>query len=260
MSLSVRLTSAFALCFVVAPIMAAGSGELHYQLPAGWVNLLDPAFHANDVPEGVMEQASNGKYVIYATDPSTATRESLRASFNVVEQKVLVKISQAQLKQFAVSEMSEIAQAGATMTIEDAKVSSLGSVPIGVITAMIELPQNSQRIVQYVVTSRTHTAVLTYGSRFEDFEAYRPQFERSAMATTGAYDHSGYGWRRGVRAALIGGLGGLAAYFVGMLAKKRRPALAAAAPQSATMWDCPTCKRRVPLRVDACRCGAARPA
>ncbi|MGZ7079699.1 MAG: hypothetical protein ACXVJT_09825 [Thermoanaerobaculia bacterium] len=260
MKLSVGLTSAVALWFVIVPAMAAKSGQLHYQLPSGWVNLMDPAFIANGVPQAAMQEASSGRFVLYATDPSTATRDRLRASFNVFEQKIVVKINEAKMKQLAAGEISETAKTGATMTIENTRVSKIGDVPVGVITAMIRLPpQVTRRIVQYIVPGKTVTAFLSYSAAPEDFEKYRPAFEASAMATTGAYDHSGLSWKRVLRGALVGGIGGLAAYFVGLAAKKRR-ATAGVEPQSVATWECPTCKRLVPLDIEACHCGTARPA
>jgi hypothetical protein len=109
------------------------------------------------------------------------------------------------------------------------------------------------------VTSKNHTAVLTYASPLEAMEVYRPKFEASARATTGLVAPSAIPWRR---IAMIVLMSVVASVWIAMEWSKRSQQKASIPPpaHSAAMWDCPSCKRRVPLRVDTCRCGAAKPA
>jgi hypothetical protein len=159
---------------------------------------------------------------------------------------------------------------GATVNLEETKVTKLNDVDIGFVNSSVNTRHGSLRMLQYMIPGKTKLAVLTYVCPLEDSDHYRPIFESSAMATTGAYDNSGFasglssGFNSGFswkRMWVSGALAAVLAVIVVMInASRNKPRTApvhtAATP---TVWDCPNCKRRVPMRVTQCRCGTPQP-
>ncbi|MGZ8833985.1 MAG: hypothetical protein ACXW19_12405 [Thermoanaerobaculia bacterium] len=259
---NLRVMVGVALFLALAPAIHAAS-EFTFQIPKGWVNLRDPNVIANKIPQSVMQEAMSGKYVVYAVDLEAVTADGAAASFNAIEQPVTGRVTDAVLRQTATEMTSGAAKLGATISVTESHVAKLGGVDVGVMTSDMNTARGSMRLLQYLIPGKTHSAVLTYGSVPGTFDRYRPAFESAAMATTGAYDHSSINW---MRAMLFGGLGGLIALILGAVNARKKPKVA---PMVSTrtmpggrsvVWDCPTCKRRVPLRMDQCRCGAPRPA
>jgi len=259
---TLRVMVGVALFLTLAPAIHAAS-EFTFRIPRGWVNLLDPNFIANKIPQSVMQEAMSGQYAVYAVDPEAVTADGAAASFNAIEQPVTGRVTDAVLRQTATEMTSGAAKLGATINVTESHLAKLGGVDVGVMTSDMKTARGSMRLLQYVIPGKTHSAVLTYASVPETFDRYRPAFESAAMATTGAYDHSSINW---THAMLFGGLGGFIAVILGVINAGKKPK---AAPMVSTrtvpggtsvVWDCPTCKRRVPLRMDQCRCGAPRPA
>ena len=259
---TLRVMVGVVMFLTLVPAIHAAS-EFTFQIPRGWVNLLDPSFIADKIPQSLMQEATSGKYAVYAVDPEAVTPDGAAASFNAIEQPVTGRVTDAVLRQTATEMKSGAAKLGATINVTESHLVKLGGVDVGVMTSDMKMAQGSMRMVQYLIPGKTHSAVLTYGSVPETFDHYRPAFESAAMATTGAYDHSGINWKR---AMLFGGVGGLIALILGVMnaGKKRRvaPMVSTRTMPGGTsaVWDCPRCKRRVPLRMDQCRCGAPKPA
>jgi hypothetical protein len=250
----------------LAPAIYAAS-EFTFQIPTGWVNLIeklhDPNFIADKYPQTLLSEAVSGKYTVYAVDPKAVTAEGAFASFNVIEQKATGRVTDAMLRQTATEMSSEAAKVGATINVLETHLTKIGGVDVGVITSDMKTVDRSFRLLQYLIPGKTQSAIVTYGSLPESFDRYRPVFESAAMATTGAYDHSGINWSRTM---LAGGIGGLIALILGVFNARNKTKTAPMVPArtmpggASVVWDCPTCKRRVPLRMDQCRCGTPRPA
>lgn len=253
-----------ACCFLAAALHAADSAGFGYTLPPGWIDLVDPSVDASRFPANTVNEARSGKYRIYAVDPNNLSPRGANALFNVIEtpQSGVVTIA---LLDRSMKEATALARAqGFTWTTLDMRVTKLGDVDIGVADSTIGNEAGTLRLVQYFIPGRTKAAVLTYGAMPEMFSQYQPIFETSAMATTGAYAH-GFNWRRAMKAAFLGAVGSLLLALIGVAIVRRSARSPAPAPAAASQpaavagWDCPTCKRRVPGRIEVCRCGATRP-
>jgi hypothetical protein len=252
-------SAVLALCLLLAPAAFAAS-DFTYRIPDGWIDLADRSESTEGIPPFVVQEARSGKYIHYAVDPRMVTAQGAQVSFNALEQPGTGRMNTATLHQTAAEMTQGVATSGFTMSVMDMKIEQLGGVDIGVITSIMETPRGNLQLVQYMIPGKTHIAVLTYGCPPAQLERYRPIFESAAMATKGAYTPRLFDFKRLVFIAVLGGLvAGLVALSV-MGVGKKKPA-AAPRPISSTpiMWDCATCKRRVPMRLDVCRCGAARP-
>lgn len=241
---------------------ARAANEFHYKIPDGWADVMSPNFVADNVPQTVMSEAAKGKYALYALDPARATRESVPVSFNVVEGSSTGKVTLGAVRQGAVEMSQQLGAMGATVNLEEMKVIQLDGIDIGFVSSSVETPRGSMRMLQYMIPGRTKVAVLTYVCPLQDFEHYKPIFESSAMATTGAYDHSGLaGGLAFKRIWGFGALGAIIAVIVTLIGTRKKPAAAVQAPTTTApaAWDCPNCKRRVPIRVMQCRCGTPQP-
>jgi len=228
--------------------------------------VLAPGFIADNVPQSVMAQVASGKYAVFAIDPSRATRQSAPVSLNVVETTPTGRVTLGAVRQGAVEMSHHLSGMGATVNLEEMKVIKLDDVDVGFVNSSVETGRGSMRMLQYMIPGKTKVAVLTYVCPLQDADHYRPIFESSAMATTGAYDHSGFvsgfnsgfSWKRawisGVAAAV------LAVIVVMINASRSKPKTAPVpSPSMAIVWDCPNCKRRVPIRIAQCRCGTPQP-
>ena len=222
-----------------------------------------PGFVANNVPQSVVNEGASGKYALFAIDPSRASRVSAPVSLNVVEIKSSGRITLHAVQQGA-NEMSQhLSGMGARVTLDEVKVVPLNGVDIGVVNSSVVTARGSMRMVQYMIPGETKIGVLTYACPMEDSDHYRPIFESSAMATTGAYDYSGIGGIGGAfgKVWLFGAIAAIVAVIVTLARANQSKPRAAVPMQSAmpTAWDCPNCKRRVPMRIAECRCGTPQP-
>jgi len=81
------------------------------------------------------------------------------------------------------------------------------------------------RLRQYFVPGTPKSAVITFGCAPSLFEQYRPLFEASAMATTGAHAARGFDWGSAMggalKGAMIGALVGGATFAVMKKTKSR---------------------------------------
>jgi hypothetical protein len=242
--------------------------EFHYKIPDGWTNVMSPGFIPDNVPTTVVANAASGKYALFAIDPTRASRQSAPVSFNVVEMAATGTVTLAVVRQGAGEMSQKLSGMGATVNLEEVKVTKLNDVDIGVVNSSVNIRRGSLRMLQYMIPGKTKLAVLTYVCPLEDSDHYRPIFESSAMATTGAYDHSGFGsafntgFNRGFswkRMWVSGALAAVLAVIVVMVNGSRNKPRAAPVQTAPTVWDCPSCKRRVPIRVTQCRCGTPQP-
>jgi hypothetical protein len=258
------VTLGLALFLALAPTGHAES-EFQFHMPPGWVNLMDPTFVANNVPQNLMHEALSGKYLMYAIDPESVTAVGANASLNVIENPQTGRITEEVIRK-AAAEMPAKAPAGMTFEVTDTKIIKLGDVDIGVIALTLKTPRGSMRMLQYAIPGKTRSVLMTYGCMIDDFDRYRPIFESSALATTGAYNHARIDW---MQAFFVGAM---TALLLAMLSVAKRwtakakgePLEQAASPMpppapAGLAWDCPSCKRRVPIRIQECRCGAVRP-
>ncbi len=250
----------FVFCLLFVPAAHAANG-FTYRIPDGWIDLADRTTATEGIPPFVVQEARSGKYVHYAVDPRMVTAQGAPVSFNVLEQRGTGRINNATLVQTAAEMTEGVAHSGVTMNVMDKRLQQLGGVDIGVITSIMETPRGNLQLVQYMIPGKTHVAVLTYGCPPDQLQRYRPIFESSAMATNGAYQARLFDFKRLLFIVVLGGLAAGLLAIIGMGIGKKKPAVAPR-PISSTpiMWECATCKRRVPMRLDACRCGAARPA
>ncbi|MDQ6800965.1 MAG: hypothetical protein M3041_09030 [Acidobacteriota bacterium] len=250
------------LLLVAFPALSSGAkSEFHYKIPDGWADVLSPSFVADYVPQSLMTEAASGNFAVYAVDPQRATRESAPVWFTVVEVAPTAKLTDEGVRQAAAVMARHYRRVGMTVNFEEIKVVKLNNVDIGFFQSFAKTPRGPARMLQYMIPGRTKIAMLTYACPPEDYDRYRPLFESSAMATTGAYDHSGLTaadtWKR-IR--IFGTLAAIVAVIVTLMrASKNRPT-ALRTPSTPTAWDCPNCKRRVPIRVTQCRCGTPQPA
>jgi hypothetical protein len=245
---------------------AFGAGEpLRYHIPPGWVDLADPATAAAAYPANAVNEARSGKYRLYAIEPETATPQGAAALMNVLELGTRGRVTQEVIRRAAEEAFAQARAMHYDLVVLDARLARLGDVDIGVMDSTLGSAAGTMRLRQYFLPGTPKSAVITYGCAPSQFEHYRPLFETSAMATTGAYAGGGFDWQQALggtlRGALLGALIGAAAFAVMRKTKSRTPAAAAASAPSApaVTWACPTCHRRVPLRIAECRCGTARP-
>ena len=247
----------------VAVSSAYAESDFHYKIPDGWVNLATPGSVADNVPAAVKTEAASGKYAVYAGDPERMSRQSVPVSFNVVEMPSTGRVTEAVLTQGAAQMRDQLSRTGAKVEILETKVIKLDGVDIGVVGSTMETQRGSLRLLQYMIPGKTHLAVLTYGCPPADFAHYQPIFESSAMATTGAFDHSAFdlGYKFG-RIWVFGAFGAVVAVIITLVnaGKAKNKAMIPVQPSTPIVWDCPNCKRRVPMRLTECRCGTLRPA
>jgi hypothetical protein len=241
---------------------ALAAEEFHFSIPSGWQTVAGENVDAHDLPPAVSQEAASGKYVLYAVDPVGETRDTIGATFAVVEVPSAGRITRAVLEEYSAGVKTQHPP-GVAIFIDSSKLVTLRGVDIGMFTGLVNRPDGTVRMMQYVVPGRTHTAILTYVCSFKSFERYRPVFESSAMATLGAYDH-GRIWKSTV---MMGGLFAAAGALFGLVKHRQRgkvrprPGTAASVPAPAAPgWECAACHRRVPSRLSQCRCGAERPA
>lgn len=249
------------LWLALASAMAAG-GSLQYQIPPGWIDLRNSQTEDSRIPQGLINEARRGKYVIYAVDPENLSPVGANATFNVIETPGRGVITEKLLQDTAAGASTEAERMGFEMKLLEAKVVKLGGVDVGVTTSLMSAQGTTVRLLQYLIPGRESAGTLTYACMPGEFDRYRPIFEASAMATTGAYKHrSGIDWGR---AFLTGAITGFVALIASLITARKKKSAAAAAPAvaaapSATSWECPTCRRRVPMRIEQCRCGAPKP-
>lgn len=227
---------------------------------------MSPGFNKDTVPTTVVANAASGKFAAFAVDPTRATRQSAPVSFNAVEMGTTGKVTLAVVRQGAEEMQRHLSGTGTKVNLDEMKVIQLNDVDIGFVNSSVNTPRGSLRMLQYMIPGKTKLAVLTYVCPTEDFDHYRPVFESSAMGTTGAYDNSGFGsafnsgfsWKRMWVSGAVAAL--LAVIVLLINAGRKKPATATVqAVSTPTVWDCPNCKRRVPMRITQCRCGTPQP-
>ncbi len=263
-SKSVFVTSAAAVLLAAATL--GGAEPLRYHMPPGWVDLADPATRVALYPMSAVYEARSGKYRIYAIEPDTATPQGAAALMNVLEIDLRGRMTQEVMRRAAEEAFEKARAVQYDLIVLDTRLAKLGDVDIGVMDSTLGNRAMKMRLRQYFVPGTPKSAVITYACAPAQFEHYLPLFEASAMATTGAHASSnGFDWKSAMGGALKGAVAGAligAAVFAVIAKTKSRgtaPAAAAVRTTPATMWECPTCRRRVPMRIAECRCGTARP-
>jgi hypothetical protein len=252
-------TSCIALLgFLVATAVA---GEpLRYRIPPGWLDLADSSVDVSAYPANTVREARSGKYRIYAIDPSSVTPQGAAALMNVIELDSTGRMTSEVVRRAAQEAFERSRSMGYDMMILDTRLAKLGDVDIGIVDSTLGNAAGKLRLVQYFIPGKPRSAVMTYGCAPSELDRYRPIFEASAMATTGAYARPAFDWQRTMKGAFEGALIGGIVGAVAFLTKRRARTSAAAPAPSPVTWECPTCRRRVPSRISECRCGTPRPA
>lgn len=247
-----------ALCLLFAASSVHASHGFEYKVPDGWINLADPFASIVGIPYFVVEEARSGKYAVYAVDPEMTTEKGALVSFNAMEQEGTAAVTSPSLLIVSEGMKANLKRAGLRMETKETKIRKLGKVDIGMVISVLETKSGPLQLTQFVIPGKTHMAILTYGCPPESYDHYLPIFESSALATTGAESH-GFNLKN---VFFAGALGAMFAVIVAAITivnanRKKTPVPISSSP---SMWTCATCNRRVPLRFDVCRCGAARPA
>jgi hypothetical protein len=267
---------------------AHAASEFQYSIPPGWRDLklaLSPANgnrDVNDIPQQLLVDTMSGRFAAVAVDPNGTTYQKAGATFNAIEANTTGRMTVEALNRAGADLISQLAAAGFTATLLEARVVKMNGVNVGMTTVDIETEKETRRLLQYLITGKKTMAVLSFAAPKADFDRYLPAFEASARATKGGYNYGSWDWER---TFVAGGLGALifgASAFVMGYVRKRRDAEAAvdagdggepvaAAPARAAgasplkkaskyTWTCPGCGNPVPSRLDQCRCGTGKPA
>ena len=281
-----RVLAAIALASASLPLQA---GEFTYSIPAGWRDIR-AAISAgpgdkdvSKVPMALTQDAGSGRFALVAIDPKNTTYERAGATMNAVEMKGSGRLKLENVKEAAEGLKTLFASKGLGAEILGAEMIKLNGVDVGRTLIDATVPgQDARRILQYIIPGRNSATVLSYSAPKDEFAAYRPVFEASANATRGGFNHGGIDWTRVLVSGGIAGLVGGAAALSFRLRRGRHeegddvaPVAAAAAPIGARpatppraapakttkyTWMCAACGNPVPIRLDQCRCGAAKPA
>ncbi|HEX7150440.1 MAG TPA: hypothetical protein VF618_03055 [Thermoanaerobaculia bacterium] len=253
--------------FLIAALVAlpAVADDFTYELPPGWVDLVKTDLAG--APEFLVKEARSGKYKIWAADPDAMTPLGAPVNMNVVEQAGSGKVTKEAMEEAASGMRAQFEKLGIDATIlGEPQLQQLDGVPIGVLDSTLTAPNGKLRLRQYFIPGEKKVAVLTYACSPDAYDEYRNLFEVSARATKGARKTSGLGgggdgggidW---TRAFVVGALGAVGGGALGLLLQMKKKKAVLVAPRVvASMWECATCKRKVPVRMDTCRCGAGRP-
>jgi hypothetical protein len=244
-------------CLALA-VPARAASDFHFTLPPGWRDI-GPGSQmlADNVPQAVMAEVATGRYLAFFVEPRDYDR--VNASFNAMSNPDTGRITAATLEKSR-SELTVLAaRQGLTWSVEESGIVEIGGVPSGRLVSDVTAGQAHMKMLQYLIPGRSNSVVLTYSCMAEDFERYLPVFEAAASTTTGGYSPRGIDWER---AFFAGGLGGLVAGLFGFVsrmrgrgAKRGVPSSAAGATVPGGWQECPSCHRRVPVRIATCRCG-----
>jgi hypothetical protein len=260
----------------------AGAGEFQYSIPAGWRDVLKSSQDASGIPQRMLTEAATGRFAVYAVDPSNTTPDKPGSTFNAVETPGPVgRITDMGLDSYSAELVAQIRAAGLKAGLVDVNVVSMNGVDVGMVTIDTDTEDGgNRRLLQFLFSGKKSGTVLTYAAPKDQFAQYLPVFRASARATQGGYAASSFNWRQtlavGAFAAFVGlviallrkflaGTKGGEALEEAIKAATGRPATPAApaplpAKKVSYVWTCPGCGKPVPLRIDQCRCGTAKPA
>jgi hypothetical protein len=234
---------------------AYGEGDFHFQMPNGWENLADPEVTDEKAPRDMVEQARSGGFLIYAFDPESIARDRIPATMSATPFAKTFRMTESKARALAAA----MARRYVNVSVDpsETKVVKLGPEDVALMVATLKTSAGQTRMLLYVIPGRTGSVVLAYGCQADRFVSYRPIFEASAMATTGAYNLP---WTAAIDwwAVLLYGSAGIATVLYAG-SRRRKPAAPAPTTVLPTTWECPLCKRHVPMRVSECRCGTRQP-
>jgi hypothetical protein len=182
------------------------------------------------------------------------------------------------MESYAVEIAAQMRAAGLTAGLVDSGVISMNGADVGTVTLDLDSEQGgSRRLLQFMITGQKSSTVLTYAAPKDQFAQYLPAFRASARATQGGATAGGFSWKQMFAVGAFCGFVGLIIAFLrnrlagtkhgealegAIQAATGRPAAPAAPPAKKVsyVWTCPGCGKPVPLRIDQCRCGTAKPA
>lgn len=251
------------IVFLLLALLAvpACAEEFTYELPPGWVDLAKRGPNTFNAPEFLINEARSGKYRIWAADPDRITRLGAPVNMNVVEQPGTGKVTEEVMREAVDGMRKQLDQLGVEYSLlGQPQIRKMNGVNVGIVESQMTTPQGSLRMRQYFIPGEKKAAVITYACPPDDWDDYQNLFDVSAHGTKGAHEHGGgIHWSRALRTGAFGAfIGAIVGAIIGLAKKLKKPA--PVTPRVvASMWECATCKRKVPLRMDVCRCGAGRP-
>lgn len=275
-----QLTRFIALVTALAAFAAFGS-DFQYQVPDGFRELPTQArpysnTDESNVPPQLLALARDPRYSLVAIDPQSTTRDTIGATFNVVEMKSTGHMTLDLASKAANGIVAGFRSGGAKATLIDVNVVPMNGVDISVAAMDVDNGNGVVRMRQYVLPGRNGAAILTYSAPRADFESYYPSFLRSLRATKGVAEPPNaevkWSWKEFFMSGLIGALIGVALYFVKKflprkggevdepVAREEVPAKEPKRRPSKHLWYCDDCGNPVPIRLETCRCGGKKPA
>jgi hypothetical protein len=267
---------------IAAPAYAAS--EFQYSIPPGWKDVraaIRPGpgdKNIDNIPQRVVNDAGDARFAAFAIEPASTTYQKAGAMFNAVEVPSAGRITAKAMNEYGPGLMAKFKEAGVEASLVEANVIKMNGVNVGAVTFDADDGKETRTLVQYIIPGRKTSAVLSYSSPRPDFSKYLPVFEASARATKGGVEPGWWNWRQTLAVgAVCGLLGGIFTWLrnrreggsddepaMGNLATMAsatvKPAATAQKKTSKYTWDCPGCGKPVPLRLDQCRCGTAKPA
>jgi len=259
----------------------AWAGEFKYTMPPGWRDLLLTmgSQDTSAVPPQAIAEASSGRFAAYAIDPAGSTATKTGAMFNAVEGPEAGRITENMVDGYSAEMATQMRSLGLRVGIAEARLISMNGADVGMVTLDVDSEQGGPRmLVQFLMNGRKSSAVLTYSAPKDEYARYLPAFRASARATSGAYTPGGFNWKQTLA---VGAFAGFVGLVIALLRKRLagsskgealeeairvatgKPAAAATPPpkrKQSYVWTCPGCGNPVPLRIDQCRCGTAKPA
>lgn len=216
-----RLWTVATLALLAAPVGAVETPPFRFKIPEGWTDL-SPGVPPEDFPElppAILKEARSGKYKALAIElngPADGFAENL----NVIVVPGPLRVTKNLLDEYsrAMAEGTVKQMPGSKIQILEKAEVMVDGTPSVYLVYDLTSPSLRMRQIQYLVPGGDlRHAILTYSATPETFDEYRPVFEASALATTGAgVPESRLG--KSLRGALIWGvIGGLIGLVVALV-------------------------------------------
>lgn len=162
--------------------------ELHFAIPAGWVDLSPGKPVPAGVPEEIASFTQSGVYKVYAMDLAGAKKDGFAENLNVIVQPRPLVADDATLREFVTAIPGLVAREapGATVKIIEQSVVPVAGVPSLRVVADIDASMAKMRTLEYLIPAGDSTAQVTYSSSPKEFARYLPLFEATVQQTQGA--------------------------------------------------------------------------
>lgn len=254
---------AVALSFVLTADAQAPASGFVYRIPEGWIDLTKEVSVSRNAPQAISELAKSGQFVIYAIDPKQVSGERAPVNMNVIEHAGSERVTKAFLEQSRHAMHRKLAETGFSVrSVGNAVVRENAGVDIGMFDSAYDLGGQEFRLRQYVIPGKEHMAIVSFTCPEKLFAQYEANFEAAVMATGGTYQKGSSGSESLFMGTFVGLMIAVASLFFAFGKGKWKTMMTSTAspsmPQAQSIWHCGTCKRRVPISIAQCRCGAAR--